>query len=83
VLLSGIRGTAASADLVGLSRQEQRPDRQPASRFRGSVCKGPLVARTSCGNLPAVVNDILRVVGKEWRGAVVYDRTADAADEGL
>jgi hypothetical protein len=29
------------------------------------------------------VNDILRVVGKEWRGAVVYDRTADAADEGL
>src|SRR5262245_60134333 len=31
-------------------------------------------------NLPAVVGDIVRVVGKEWRGAVVYDRTADAAD---
>src|SRR5262249_53968938 len=27
-------------------------------------------------NLPAVVGDIVRVVGKEWRGAVVYDRTA-------
>ena len=28
-------------------------------------------------NLPAVVRDILWVVGKELRGAVVYDRTAD------
>ncbi len=33
-------------------------------------------------NLPTVVSDILRVVGKEWRGAVVYDRTTEAADHG-
>jgi hypothetical protein len=33
-------------------------------------------------NLPAVVSDIIRVVGKEWRGAVVHDRTGEAADEG-
>jgi len=32
-------------------------------------------------NLPAIVSDILHVVGKELRGAVVYDRTAEQSAE--
>jgi hypothetical protein len=52
-------------------------------RTKGSVQDVYLQVRDLEANLPAVVSDILRVVGKEWRGAVVYDRTADAADEGL
>ena len=32
-------------------------------------------------NLPIIVSDIARVVGKELRGAEVYDRTADCIDE--
>ena len=52
-------------------------------RTKGSVQDVYLQVRELETNLPAVVSDILRVVGKEWRGAVVHDRTADAADEGL
>jgi hypothetical protein len=51
-------------------------------RTKGSVQEVYLHVRDLERNLPAVVSDILRVVGKEWRGAVVYDRTAEqAADE--
>ena len=50
-------------------------------RTKGSVQDVYLHVRDMETNLPAVVSDILRVVGKEWRGAVVYDRTADAADD--
>ncbi len=51
-------------------------------RTKGSVQDVYLHVREMDTNLPAVVSDILRVVGKELRGAVVYDRTADqAADE--
>ena len=32
-------------------------------------------------NLPTIVSDILRVVGKELRGAAVYDRTAEQGAE--
>lgn len=32
-------------------------------------------------NLLTIVSDIIRVVGKELRGAVVYDRTAEQAPE--
>lgn len=32
-------------------------------------------------NLPTIVSDILQVVGKEMRGAVVYDRTAGEGAE--
>jgi hypothetical protein len=32
-------------------------------------------------NLPTMVGDILRVVGKEWRGAAVYDRTTERHGE--
>src|SRR5436190_12608987 len=51
-------------------------------RTKGSVQDVYLHVREMEANLPAVVGDILRVVGKEWRGAVVYDRTAEAADQG-
>lgn len=44
-------------------------------RTKGSVQDVYLQVRDMEQNLPAVVSDILRVVGKEWRGAVVYDRT--------
>ena len=50
-------------------------------RTKASVQEVYLHVREMEKNLPTVVGDILRVVGKEWRGAVVYDRTADAADE--
>jgi hypothetical protein len=51
-------------------------------RTKGSVQDVYLHVREMETNLPAIVSDILRVVGKEWRGAVVYDRTAEqAADE--
>ncbi len=32
-------------------------------------------------NLPTIVSDIIRVVGKEKRGAIVYDRTAEQGTE--
>lgn len=51
-------------------------------RTKGSVQEVYLQVRDLGANLPAVVSDLLRVVGKEWRGAAVYDRTADAAEEG-
>ena len=51
-------------------------------RTKGSVQDVYLQVRELEANLPAVVSDLLRVVGKEWRGAVVYDRTAEGADEG-
>jgi hypothetical protein len=50
-------------------------------RTKGSVQDVYLQVRDLATNLPAVVSDILRVVGKEWRGAVVYDRTAEQAPE--
>jgi hypothetical protein len=51
-------------------------------RTKGSVQDVYLQVREMETSLPTVVSDILRAVGKEWRGAVVYDRTAEAADEG-
>lgn len=50
-------------------------------RTKGSVQDVFLYVREMEANLPAVVGDVFRVVGKEWRGAVVYDRTADVDDE--
>ncbi len=50
-------------------------------RTKGSVQEVYLHVREMEKNLPTVVGDIRRVVGKEWRGAAVYDRTAEAADE--
>jgi Predicted metal-binding protein (DUF2103) len=46
-------------------------------RTKGSVQDVYLHVRDMETNLPTVVADILRVVRKELRGAVVYDRTAD------
>ena len=46
-------------------------------RTKGSVQDVYLQVRNLATDLQAVVSDILRVVGKEWRGAVVYDRTAE------
>src|SRR5947209_8546929 len=45
-------------------------------RTKRSVQDVYLHVRDMGKNLPSVMGDILRVVGKEWRGAVVYDRTA-------
>ncbi len=51
-------------------------------RTKGSVQDVYLQVRDLETNLPTIVGDILRVVGKELRGAAVYDRTAEeAADE--
>jgi hypothetical protein len=51
-------------------------------RTKGSVQDVYLHVRDLETNLPTIVSDVLRVVGKELRGAVVYDRTADTdADE--
>ena len=50
-------------------------------RTKGSVQAVYLHVREMESNLPAVVGDILRGVSRAWRGAVVYDRTAEAADE--
>jgi hypothetical protein len=51
-------------------------------RTKGSVQDVYLHVRNLEANLPTIVGDILRVVGKELRGAVVYDRTTEqAADE--
>src|SRR5262245_12957834 len=46
-------------------------------RTKGSVQDVFLHVRGLETNLPTIVGDILRVVGKEWRGATVYDRTAE------
>jgi hypothetical protein len=46
-------------------------------RTKGSVQDVYLHVREMETDLPAVVSDIRRVVGKELRGAVVYDRTAE------
>jgi hypothetical protein len=50
-------------------------------RTKGSVQDVYLHVREMEKNLPTVVGDILRVVGKEWRGAVVYDRTAEPSKD--
>jgi hypothetical protein len=44
-------------------------------RTKGSVQDVYLYVRDLEANLATIVSDILRAVGKEWRGAVVYDRT--------
>jgi hypothetical protein len=51
-------------------------------RTKGSVQDVYLHVRDLEANLAAIVGDISRVVGKELRGAVVYDRTIaqDAED---
>ena len=46
-------------------------------RTKGSVQDVYLHVRELEKNLPTIVSDILRVVGKELRGALVYDRTAE------
>jgi hypothetical protein len=48
-------------------------------RTKGSVQDVYLHVRDLETNLPTIVGDVLRVVGKAWRGAVVYDRTAEQA----
>lgn len=51
-------------------------------RTKGSVQDVYLHVRDLEANLPAAVSDIVRVVGRELRGAAVYDRTAEqAADQ--
>lgn len=50
-------------------------------RTKGSVQDVYLHVRDLEANLPAIVSDILRVVGKELRGATVYDRTAERGAE--
>ena len=46
-------------------------------RKTGSVQDVFVHVRDLEANMAAIVSDILRVVGKEMRGAEVYDRTAD------
>src|ERR1019366_4470661 len=46
-------------------------------RTKGSVQEVYLHVRNLESNLAAIVGDISRVVGKELRGAVVYDRSAE------
>ena len=46
-------------------------------RTKGSVQDVFLHVRDLEANLTAIVSDILRVAGKEGRGAAVYDRTAE------
>ena len=44
-------------------------------RTKGSAQDVYLQVRDLEGNLAGIVTDISKVVGKEWRGAVVYNRT--------
>jgi len=46
-------------------------------RTKGSVQDVYLHVRDLESNLAAIIGDISRVVGKELRGAVVYDRTVE------
>jgi Predicted metal-binding protein (DUF2103) len=46
-------------------------------RKSGSVQDVYVHVRDLETNLQAIVSDISRVIGKEWRGAEVYDRTDD------
>jgi hypothetical protein len=46
-------------------------------RTKGSVQDVYLHVREMDENLTDIVSDISRVVGKEWRGAVVYNRTIE------
>ena len=50
-------------------------------RTKGSVQDVYLHVRDLEANLAAIVGDISRVVGKELRGAVVYDRTVEQEAE--
>jgi hypothetical protein len=53
-------------------------------RTKGSVQDVYLHVKDLETNLPTIVSDVFRVVGKELRGAVVYDRTVEKdADESL
>jgi hypothetical protein len=46
-------------------------------RTKGSVQDVFLQVRNLETNLAEIVKDVFRVVGKQWRGAVVYDRTIE------
>ena len=46
-------------------------------RTKGSVQDVYLQVRDLETNLADIVSDIFRVVGKQWRSAVVYDRTIE------
>jgi hypothetical protein len=46
-------------------------------RTKGSVQDVYLHVRDLEANLPTIVSDVVRVVGRELRGAAVYDRTAE------
>src|SRR5271166_2879236 len=50
-------------------------------RTKGSVQDVYLQVRELETTLADIVNDISRVVGREWRGAVVYDRTSEQSAE--
>ncbi len=50
-------------------------------RTKGSVQDVYLYVRDLEANLPTIVSDIARIVGKEWRGAAVYDRTSERSAE--
>lgn len=50
-------------------------------RTKGSVQDVYLHVRDMDANLPAVVSDVLRIVARGWRGAVVYDRTSEQTDD--
>ena len=51
-------------------------------RTKGSVQDVFVHVRDLETNLAGIVSDIVRVVGKEFRGAAVYDRTAEQGAEG-
>jgi hypothetical protein len=51
-------------------------------RTKGTVQDVYLHVRDLEANLPTIVGDIFRVVGRELRGAAVYDRTAEPGAEG-
>ena len=50
-------------------------------RTKGSVQDVFLQVRDLEANLPTIVSDVVRVVGKELRGVAVYDRTAEQVAE--
>ena len=50
-------------------------------RTKSSVQDVYLYVRDLEKNLPTIAGDILRIVGKAWRGAAVHDRTADQGAE--
>lgn len=51
-------------------------------RTKGSVQDVFLQVHDLEANLPTIVSDVVRVVGKELRGAALYDRTVEESNDG-